>query len=79
MSEIKRILQKIREGKLKKLLAELAWMYLYVRRYWLLVGAFVLLGASGSVLGLGTAVVSKHLIDAVTGQVLHVRSESVFD
>ncbi len=68
MSEIKRILQKIREGKLKKLLAELAWMYLYVRRYWLLVGAFVLLGASGSVLGLGTAVVSKHLIDAVTGQ-----------
>ena len=68
MSEIKRILQKIHEGKLKKLLAELAWMYLYVRRYWLLVGAFVLLGASGSVLGLGTAVVSKHLIDAVTGQ-----------
>ena len=68
MSEIKRILQKIREGKLKKLLAELAWMYLYVRRYWLLVGAFVLLGVSGSVLGLGTAVVSKHLIDAVTGQ-----------
>ena len=68
MSEIKRILQKIREGKLKKLLAELAWMYLHVRRYWLLVGAFVLLGASGSVLGLGTAVVSKHLIDAVTGQ-----------
>ena len=62
MSEIKRILQKIHEGKLKKLLAELAWMYLYVRRY------FVLLGASGSVLGLGTAVVSKHLIDAVTGQ-----------
>ena len=68
MSEIKRILQKIHEGKLKKLLAELAWMYLYVRRYWLLVGAFVLLGASGSVLGLGTAVVSKHLIDAGTGQ-----------
>ena len=42
-------------------------MYAYVRRYWLLIGAYVLLGASGSVLGLGTSVVSKDLVDAVTG------------
>ena len=42
-------------------------MYAYVRRYWLLIGAYVLLGASGSVLGLGTSVVSKDLVDSVTG------------
>lgn len=42
-------------------------MYAYVRRYWLLIGVYVLLGASGSVLGLGTSVVSKDLVDAVTG------------
>ena len=35
--------------------------------HWLLIGAYVLLGASGSVLGLGTSVVSKDLVDAVTG------------
>ena len=42
-------------------------MYAYVRRYWLLIGAYVLLGASGSVLGLGTSMVSRDLVDAVTG------------
>lgn len=42
-------------------------MYAYVRRYWLLIGCYILLGASGSVLSLGTSVVSKDLVDAITG------------
>lgn len=42
-------------------------MYVYVRRYWLLIGVYVLLGASGSFLSLGTSVVSRDLVDAVTG------------
>ena len=64
---LKRIVQKIREGKLKKLMAELTWMYVYVRRYWLLIVLYILLGASGSLLGLGTSMVSRNLVDAVTG------------
>ena len=64
---MKHIIRRIKEGRLKQLMAELLWMYAYVRRYWLLIGAYVLLGASGSVLGLGTSVVSKDLVDAVTG------------
>ena len=67
MEELKRIVQKIREGKLKKLMAELTWMYVYVRRYWLLIVLYILLGASGSLLGLGTSMVSRNLVDAVTG------------
>lgn len=67
MSDVKRIIQRIREGRLKQLTGEILWMYAYVRRYWLLIGVYVLLGASGSVLGLGTSVVSKELVDAVTG------------
>ena len=67
MKELKRIVQKIRDGKLKKLLEELAWMYIYVRQYWLWIVLYILLGASGSVLGLGTSVVSRNLVDAVTG------------
>ena len=67
MNEIKRILQKIKEGKLKKLIGELLWMYAYVRKYWLLIGVYILLGASGSVLSLGTSVVSRDLVDTVTG------------
>lgn len=42
-------------------------MYAYVRKYWMLIGVYILLGASGSVLSLGTSVVSRDLVDAVTG------------
>ena len=67
MNGIKHIIQRIKDGRLKQLIAELLWMYAYVRRYWLLIGFYILLGASGSFLSLGTSVVSKDLVDAVTG------------
>ena len=67
MSRVKHIIQRIKAGRLKQLMAEVLWMYAYVRRYWLLIGIYILLGASGSVLSLGTSVVSKDLVDAVTG------------
>lgn len=67
IGEIQTIIRKIREGKLKKLIAELLWMYRYVRRYWLMIVIYILLGASGSVLSLGTSMVSRDLVDAVTG------------
>lgn len=64
---LRRLIQKIREGKLKKLLAELVWMYVYVRRFWMWIGGYVILGAVGSALGLVTSMVSRNLVDAVTG------------
>ena len=67
MSDVKRIIRSIKEGRLKQIIEELLWMYIYVRRYWLLIGIYVLLGASGSFLSLGTSVVSKDLVDAITG------------
>ena len=65
MASVKHYIQRIKEGRLKELMAELLWMYAYVRRYWLLIGVYVLLGASGSILSLGTSVVSKDLVDAI--------------
>ena len=67
MRGIKHIIQRIKEGRLKQLISELLWMYAYVRYYWPLIGVYVLLGASGSFLSLGTSVVSRDLVDAVTG------------
>ena len=67
MRGIKHIIQRIKEGRLKQLISELLWMYAYVRHYWPLIGVYVLLGASGSFLSLGTSVVSRDLVDAVTG------------
>ena len=67
MSSVKHIIQRIKEGRLKQLIGELLWMYAYVRRYWGLIIVYVLLGASGSFLSLGTSVVSRDLVDTVTG------------
>ena len=53
MASIKHYIQRIKEGRLKQLIGELLWMYAYVRRYWLLIGVYVLLGASGSCSELG--------------------------
>lgn len=71
MEELKRVIQKIKEGRLQKLAEEMVWIYVYVRRYWLLIIAYIILGASGSVLSLGTSLVSRNLVDAVTGQNSH--------
>ena len=67
MASVKHYIQRIKEGRLKQLIAEMLWMYIYVRRYWLMITVYVLLGASGSLLGLGTSMVSRDLVDAVTG------------
>lgn len=67
MSDIKRILGRIRDGRLKELAGEWLWMYAYVRRYWWLIAIYTALGSFGSLLGLGTSMVSRDLVDAVTG------------
>ena len=43
------------------------WIYTYVRKYWLQIVLYTLLGLFGTVFGLASSVVSKNLIDAVTG------------
>lgn len=67
-STIKRYLKRIKEGRLEELISQWLWMGSYIKRYWLLIGVYTFLGASGSFLGLGTSMASKNLVDAVTGQ-----------
>lgn len=66
-SHIRRIIRRIREGRLKELLSQWFWMGGYVRKYWLLIGLYTLIGASGSLMGLGTSLLSRNLVDSVTG------------
>lgn len=68
MQRIQHITKRIQEGRLKELIAQWRWMGIYIKRYALLVVVYTLLGASGSVLGLGTSMVSKELVDVVSGQ-----------
>lgn len=66
---IKRIVQRIREGRLQELAAQWGWMAQYIRRFWVQIGAFTLLSMSSSALGLLTTMVSRLLVDSVTGHV----------
>lgn len=54
------------KGKIRKHLREWVWLLRYIRKYWLGVTAFVVIGLVAVVMGLMTTVASKNLIDAVT-------------
>ena len=67
MEFFRKLKQKIADGWLKELAAELRWSWRYVRRYRLTVFVHLLLGVAGTLLSLAGSVASKYLIDAVTG------------
>lgn len=67
MNALQRFLRRFRGELLKKLIEEWAWILRYMKRYvWQMV-FYIALGISGTLLGLAGSVVSKYLIDAVTG------------
>lgn len=67
MSLIKKIVRKIREGKLKEIMRELLWIYQYGLRYKGNILWYICLGIVGTFMGLAGSVISKYIIDSVTG------------
>ena len=68
IKKIQHYIKRIRDGRLQELIDQWLWMLGYVKQYWYLIGSYTLLGASGSFLGLGTSMVSRDLVDTITGQ-----------
>ena len=64
---MRKIIIKIREGYLQEICRETAWMYQYAKKYWLSICFYIFAGVFGTLMGLGSGVASKYLIDAVTG------------
>ena len=64
---IRKIIIKIREGYLQEICRETTWMYQYAKKYWLSICFYIFAGVFGTLMGLGSGVASKYLIDAVTG------------
>ena len=64
---LRKIRKKIKSGALREFYHESLWVWGYIRRYRLAVGIYILLGLLSTLMGLGTSVASKYLIDAVTG------------
>ncbi|WP_455543000.1 ABC transporter ATP-binding protein [Intestinibacter sp.] len=68
MQLIKKIITKIRAGMLQEMYEETKWMYTYAKKYRFAILFYILLGVITTLMGLGSSVGSKYLIDAVTGQ-----------
>ena len=65
--KIKHISKRIHEGALKTMLHQTRWIYRYARHYWLVILFYTLIGLLGTVVSLGSSLVSKDLVDIITG------------
>lgn len=67
ISYLKQIKKRIREGILQDMLRQTRWIYDYARHYWWAMILYTALGLTGTILGLGSSIVSKNLVDIITG------------
>lgn len=67
MNTIKHAISRIKEGLLKELLNNTIWMYTYVKRYWIAIIIYTLIGLSSVVMGVISSYISKDLVDIITG------------
>jgi len=58
---------RIRAGRLKEMWRQTVWIYAYGRRYWIAMIFYTLLGMTTAVVSLITGLVSKDLVDIITG------------
>lgn len=61
-------IRRIREGRLREMLEQTRWIYSYARHYKLHMLFYTLLGLSGSVVSLISSLLSRDLVDIITGQ-----------
>jgi len=64
---IKKLIQKIKDGAVLEILQELRWISGYSRRYLWAIGFYILLGILGTIISLVASIISKNIIDIVTG------------
>ncbi len=58
---------RIRAGRLKEFIEQTKWIYSYARRYWLQMVFYTALGLTGTVVSLLSSLVSRDLVDIITG------------
>lgn len=67
MKFAKKIIRKLQEGALREMIRELHWIYQYGLKYKGSILWYIFLGVFGITTGLAGSVMSKYIIDAVTG------------
>lgn len=61
------IIGRIKEGRIQEMWIQTKWIYQYVRRYWLIMFFYTLLGMFSTVVSLLSSLVSRDLVDIITG------------
>ena len=60
-------LKRIQDGCLKEMWTQTLWLYSYVRKYWFSIVLYTLIGLGGTGISLITSLLSRDLVDIVTG------------
>lgn len=60
--------KRIKEGVLKDMWRETVWIYEYARKYWKQMIFYTLLGLSGTVISLISSLISRDMVDIITGK-----------
>ncbi len=68
LSKFKHYIKQIKKGRLKEISAQLTWIYQYARKHIWFIALYTLLGMSGTIISLISSLVSKDLVDIITGQ-----------
>lgn len=58
---------RIKSGRIQEMWRQTKWIYTYARRYWLAMIFYTILGLGGTVVSLISSLVSKDLVDIITG------------
>ena len=59
--------KRIQDGRLQEMWLQTKWIYQYARPYWFAMLFYTMLGLSGTLFSLGSSVISKNLVDIITG------------
>ncbi len=62
-----KLVSSVRDGTFREIIDDWKWIFTYSARYKGVIFFYIVLGITGTTMGLVSAVVSKHLIDIVTG------------
>lgn len=60
-------LKRIQDGRLKEMWTQTLWLYSYVHKYWFSIVLYTLIGLGGTGISLITSLLSRDLVDIVTG------------
>ena len=66
-TKVQLLWKRIKDGTAKKMLSQMGWIYQYARRYWKMMILYTVLGITGTMLSLVSSMISKVLVDIITG------------